>query len=108
MMSSGFGFSTGDFIAAVRLIADVIKALDESRGSSSQYLELIKELQSLQLGILSVKTVDATITNAAQKVVLRLQVSECHKTIDRFWAKISKYDAPLSVTGSTNKYKDAF
>jgi hypothetical protein len=50
-----FGFSTGDFIAAVNLVRDPVKALHDSNGSSREYRELIRELHNLETVLLEVK-----------------------------------------------------
>ena len=43
-MSVGFGFSAGDFIAALELVTTVVNALRESGDSSTEYQSLIKQL----------------------------------------------------------------
>jgi hypothetical protein len=40
-MSVGFGFSAGDFIAALQLVGTVIDALRDSEDSSAEYRSLI-------------------------------------------------------------------
>jgi len=60
-MATGFGFSTGDFIAGINLVQELIKALNDSRGSSKEYLELIAELRSLETALLEVKTLDLAV-----------------------------------------------
>jgi hypothetical protein len=106
-MASAFGFSTGDFIAATRLVVGIIKALNDSRGSSRQYLELTNELRSLEIGLVHIKTLDSKITDVAQRATLRLQVDECYKAIDGFLQKLEKYHVSLRLGGSTHVWKDA-
>jgi hypothetical protein len=43
-MSVGFGFSAGDFIAAIELVSTVVKALRESGDSSTEYQTLVSQL----------------------------------------------------------------
>jgi len=43
-----FGFSVGDFIACLNLIREVAQALNDSKGSSSEYQSLFQTLASLQ------------------------------------------------------------
>ncbi len=50
-----FGFSVGDFVAGINLVRELIKALEDSAGSSAEYLALIKELYSLERALLEVK-----------------------------------------------------
>lgn len=42
-----FGFSVGDFVACASLIGDIIRALNDSTGSKSEYRALSETLQSL-------------------------------------------------------------
>jgi hypothetical protein len=46
-----FGFSVGDFIAAGKLISDIINSLSDVGGSKSEYQELVRELESLQFAL---------------------------------------------------------
>ena len=48
-MSVGFGFSAGDFIAALELVGTVINALREAGGAGAQYRELINNFTPLRL-----------------------------------------------------------
>ncbi|KAF2195523.1 hypothetical protein K469DRAFT_543283 [Zopfia rhizophila CBS 207.26] len=43
-----FGFSVGDFIAAIGLIAKVIRALKDKCGAATEYQHLQLELQALE------------------------------------------------------------
>ncbi|KAN0098879.1 hypothetical protein V8E51_014542 [Hyaloscypha variabilis] len=43
-MPVSFGFSAGDFIAAIELVATVIDALRESGDASSEYREIVRQL----------------------------------------------------------------
>src|SRR2546421_12858839 len=47
-MPIAFEFSVGDFVSGISLVRNLIKALQESGGSSREYLELIAELRSLE------------------------------------------------------------
>lgn len=50
-MSVGFGFSVGDFIVALELVADVVNALRGSGATSKRYRELVRLLESVLLGV---------------------------------------------------------
>jgi uncharacterized protein YbjQ (UPF0145 family) len=54
-MAAAFGFSAGDFITGINLVKDIIKALNDSRGSSKEYLEVITELRGLEVALIHVK-----------------------------------------------------
>lgn len=72
-MSIGFGFSAGDFIAAINLVSTVIDALRESGDSSSEYRELISQLYTLETALLRVKRLD--LDNSLYVEIIALQQS---------------------------------
>ena len=51
-MSVGFGFSVGDFIAALELVSTVIDALRQSGEASVEYRELLRQLYGLETALL--------------------------------------------------------
>ncbi len=52
-MAVPFGFSAGDFIAALKVVKDVIDALHDSGGAGAEYRELIDELYLLETALLA-------------------------------------------------------
>jgi hypothetical protein len=54
-MSVGFGFSTGDFIAAIELVGTAIDALCLSNHAGSEYGEFISQFLSLETVLIQVK-----------------------------------------------------
>jgi hypothetical protein len=107
-MATGFGFSTGDFIAGINLVRDVVKALQDSKGSSKEYLELIAELRTLETALLEVKALDLQIEQRDQRTALRTAVKECQTCIDNFLKDLTKYSRHLRLGGSQCTWKDAF
>ena len=107
-MAVPFGFSAGDFIAALKLVKDVIDALRDSGGASEEYRELINELYTLETALLEVKRVELDDEQHAQRVALQQAASQCHRTIDEFWTKIRKYQPHLRAGGSVSKVKDGW
>lgn len=107
-MSVGFGFSTGDFIAALELVATVIDALRDSGESSAGYQELISQLSSLQTALIAVNNVELDDVQHAELVALRQAAAQCQRTIDAFWEKIQKYEPSLRKGGSGSRAKDAW
>ncbi|TVY38351.1 hypothetical protein LSUB1_G002624 [Lachnellula subtilissima] len=57
-MPVGFGFSVGDFIAAIELVGTVIDALQRSGSAATEYRELISQLVCLENALLQVKRLD--------------------------------------------------
>jgi hypothetical protein len=53
-----FGFSAGDFITALELVATVIDALRDTGRAATQYRGVLKQLHSLQTALVAVQTLD--------------------------------------------------
>lgn len=107
-MAVPFGFSAGDFIAAINLVRDLVKALHDSNGSSREYRELIRELHSLETVLLEVKAFDLEVEQRAKRVALRQAATQCQASIDEFLKGLAKYQPHLQMGGSTASWKDAF
>lgn len=95
-MSVGFGFSAGDFIAALKLVSTVLSALQNASSANIEYQELIRELYMLETALLRVKKLELEDTQNAEKIVLQQAASQCQRTIDEFWQKVQKYQPHLS------------
>ena len=106
-MSIGFGFSVGDFLAALRLVGTIIDVLRESSGASSSFRSLINELYTLESVLLRVKRLDVDISHV-EKVALQQVASQCQRTFDTFYKKIQKYQPHLQHGGTDSKVKDAW
>ena len=107
MAALTFG-SVGDIIALCEIVANVVEALSESRGSSAQYQELITELFSLSQALESVDElalVHHAIQNAGR---LRNALGLCHKCLDVNLRTIQKYQRSLRAGGSGKSVTDVF
>jgi hypothetical protein len=107
-MSVGFGFSAGDFIAAIDLVGTVIDALRASSTASLEYRELISRLLSLDTALLQVKRLEFEESQYAEVISLRQAAGQCHRTIDGFLKKIEKYHPSLSGCGEGNRLRDVW
>jgi hypothetical protein len=107
-MSVGFGFSAGDFIAALQLVSTVIDALRDSGDSSTDYRALISELYTLETALLKVKRLDVDEEQHAEFIALRQAACQCQNTIDTFWEKIKKYQPSLQAGGSGSRVRDGW
>ena len=107
-MSVGFGFSAGDFIAAIELVATVIDALRDSGDSSSEYRELVRQLYTLETALLRVKRLDLDESHHAEVIALRQAAAQCQHTIDDFWKEIQRYQPSLKTGGSNSRLKDGW
>ena len=104
-MSVAFGFSAGDFIAAIELVGTVIDALRSSGNASIEYRELVRQLLSLETALIQVKRLEFEETQYAEVIALRQAAAQCRRTIDAFWKKAEKYQASLG-SGSSSGLKD--
>ena len=107
-MPVGFGFSAGDFIAALKLVGTVIDALRDSGEVGLAYRELVRELYGLETALLHVKRLDGEEIPQAQVISLRQVAAQCQSTIDDFWKKIQKYQPHLGPTHSVTPIKSGW
>ena len=107
-MSVGFGFSAGDFIAAIELVGTVIDALRTSSNASLEYRELISQLLSLETALIQVKGLEFEESQYAEVIALRQAAAQCRRTIDGFLKKIEKYQPSLSGGGEGSRVRDAW
>jgi hypothetical protein len=107
-MSVGFGFSIGDFISALELVATVVDALRESGDSSTEYRALISQLYTLETALLRVKRLELDESQYAEVVALRQAAGQCQRTIDAFWERIKKYQPSLRSGGSGSRVRDGW
>jgi histidinol dehydrogenase len=107
-MSVGFGFSVGDFIAALELVATVVDALRESGEASKQYRGLVRQLDSLESVLLRVKRLELDESQHAEHVALQQAAAQCQRTIEDFWKKIKTYQPALSFKGTASRLKEGW
>lgn len=107
-MSVGFGFSAGDFIAALNLVTTVLKSLRDAGGSSAEYQSLISQLYALETALLRVKQLEVDDSQYAEVIALRQAASQCQRTIDDFLKTVEKYQPSLRAGGSRNRVKDGW
>ena len=100
-MSVGFGFSAGDFIAAISLIGKVVQALDNSKGARHEYKELIDELYTLESALICVKCLQVEDEQQPHLAALGQAAGQCQRTIDYFWNNcVRKYQKSLQSNKS--------
>lgn len=103
-----FGFSAGDFTAALELVTTVIDALRESGRASSEYREIVRQLYSLETALIRVKRLEVDPAQNAELVSLRQAAAQCQRTIYDFWKKVQKYQPRLKTGGSGSRLKDGW
>jgi hypothetical protein len=112
-MSIGFGFSAGDFIAAITVVKSVIDALAASGQASTEYRELIRELYTLETALIRVKNISSESEDEedndvqlADLIALQQAAAQCQRTIDDFWESIQKYQPHLRWNTSRSRVKE--
>lgn len=96
-----FGFSAGDFLAAGRLISEIIGSLREAGGARSEYQELQRQLESLDQAL---RHVDRLNGPAAAGVKCAALI--CRHPLEEFRCKIKKYEKSLGLYKSTGVLRD--
>ena len=101
--------SVGDIISVSLLIKDLVKCLDESRGSSAEYRAVIRELWSLDQALLEVEVL---LRSCKQSVELSgvcettsRCVEQCRKIIVDFRDRTKRYQQALRG-GTGNLVRD--
>lgn len=106
-----FGFSAGDVIAVCILFKDLIKALDDVQGASSEYQQVSRELWSLDRALLEVemlsRTCDTSIELNALSCTTRRVVDQCKESMESFLRKLKSYNSSLKEGGSGGRVRDA-
>ncbi|THH03786.1 hypothetical protein EW146_g10344 [Bondarzewia mesenterica] len=110
-MPFSFG-SFGDIVSLASLTREVIKALNESRGSSAEYRNLIAELRSLS------SSLDALHRHLSVRGPIRLEysaengikfaLSRCQFLITDFYQRMRGYQNSLQRGGSGSRMRDSW
>ena len=90
-----FGFSVGDFVAALQLVGTVIQSVSEVGGAKAEFRELVQQLYSLQSALLKVKQLEFDVEQEADYLALRQAASQCQFTIHSFWKRAGCFQRDL-------------
>jgi uncharacterized protein YbjQ (UPF0145 family) len=99
-----FGFSAGDFVTAGIIIKDIISCLKDSGGSASEYQELARELESLQVSLDNIQKLKVPSFQDASFKALQFMALNCQITLDEFRVKINKYRTLEDSKGMRNSW----
>ena len=107
MVVPAFGFSVGDFTAAIRLIGKASKALQECTGAEKQYQQAAVELSLLEDVLRRVQGLETSVENAATVQKIQICAHACHNPLAEFVTELGKFDLqlgfkqkrPVSVAG---------
>ncbi|KAH9212127.1 hypothetical protein DL95DRAFT_464179 [Leptodontidium sp. 2 PMI_412] len=102
--------SVGDIISTCLIVKDLVAALDDSRGSKSEYREVIRELHIIDQALLEVDVLSRTCERTPELLALcktaRQTAQNCRQSIEAFTEKIKRYDANLCEDSSRNFLRD--
>ncbi|KAH6623709.1 hypothetical protein F5144DRAFT_370106 [Chaetomium tenue] len=99
MSVPAFGFSAGDFIAAVGLAVNVTNALKDAGGASEQYKSLVEELNSLERVVKKLHTRQGAENIFPEDITKQTDVTL--KTLSSFLKTISKFNAKLGPNAAS-------
>lgn len=103
--------SVGDIISICLLAKDLVEALSSSRGASSEYQEIIRELWGLERALLQIDLLsrvhDDTLELNPLHETARRSAEDCRGCIAGFLEKVRKYAPSLSIASSGNIFRDA-
>jgi hypothetical protein len=101
-----FGFSVGDFVAGASLIADIVRSLNDVKGSRSEYRALSETLQSLNQAL----TVSHIVYLQWDTVVTHPQYGNNASTLLKGMGEARRKCLDLMQTflNKTGHYDDAF
>jgi hypothetical protein len=102
--------SVGDILSVCLIVKDLVAALDDSRGSSAEYREVIRELWGLDRALLEVDLLSRTCENTTEMTALfntaKKAADDCRQSIASFSKKIRKYETSLKEGAATNFLRD--
>ena len=102
--------SVGDIISLSLLIKDLLKCLDESRGSSAEYQTVIRELSSLDRTLLEVELLLRFCKPSVELSGLRDTANrcaeQCRKCIEDFRDRTKKYQRALQEGGTRHLFRN--
>ena len=87
------GLSAGDIFLGIRLLKDSYKALSSTRGSQKQYVDAVKQLETLEICLkLAQSKLSGLDADDSRSIVARA-ITECGKCIEDYQRDIlSKYE----------------
>ncbi|KAF8253177.1 hypothetical protein K440DRAFT_279586 [Wilcoxina mikolae CBS 423.85] len=97
-----FGYSAGDFIAAVGLIAKITKALSDTKGASNEYQLVVIELQALERVLFQLEALKPNEANIGHINAVRAMALTCRLPLQDFINKLTKFEKSMGPRTSRN------
>lgn len=86
-----FGFSVGDFVAATKLINDIVSSLQTS--STSEYREITLELHGLKGALHEIEHLQCSPNQQPAVNAIKVAALMCQYPLEDFAAKLQKYES---------------
>jgi hypothetical protein len=92
MAAVPFGFSFGDFIAAIEVIHKVVRALKRSSGAQSHFYQTVADLESFETVLRRVEALSPTTSSPKTLEAIRLCAFKCHLPLNHFLQRVRIYE----------------
>jgi hypothetical protein len=101
-MTPAFGFSVGDFIRAIELIATAVKSLKECGGASDDYQAVVAELGSLRAIFEKLKSSVPSSSGPSNSynASISAHTTLALESLDRFLQDVTRFNADLGPEAS--------
>ncbi|KAH0544783.1 hypothetical protein FGG08_001150 [Glutinoglossum americanum] len=100
-------FPINDFIAGLILIKDILKALDDGTGSSTEYRGLIQEPSSRENALVKMTNLNLGEIQQSQHTAVEQIAAQCQNTINEFITRVKKYQPILRSGGPSPASRDS-
>ncbi len=102
--------SIGDIISIGLLIKDIVKCLDNTRGSSAEYQAVTRELWTLDHALLEVELLFSSSKQSSQLSALSETsqpcAERCRQCLTAFKERVNKFHVGLREGGSGSRIRD--
>jgi hypothetical protein len=89
------GFSLKDFLTVTNLISNISGSLKSAGGSSSDYQELVRELDLLQRALTDIEHLTGPPSELPSINAIKCAALNCQYVLDEFARKLQKYEKSL-------------
>ena len=96
MAAVPFGFSFGDFVAAIEVIHKAAQALKRSSGAQSNFNQAVADLETFETVLNQVVALSSTTSNPQNFEAIRLCAFQCHPPLAHFLQRVRAYETRLS------------
>jgi hypothetical protein len=107
MALPAFGFSAGDFIAGLTLIAQVSSALKDAGGAAKEYQGTVAELEAFGSIIEHIKGLKVPEHNLPYINAVRGIALTCHPPLEEFLTRMEKFRKSLEEGTTRSKFMTA-